>query len=195
MTSEEFAQWESDAKRALEARYTAEEIEVVIDWFRRIKGEDERELIGNDEVEAMLVFAGARENFDLYNCLMARLFIYAPLILRENGAVASVETFAKLMSDMNRFADDVSEQPGSYSKIRASRQFERLIRACRNVVTAGKEKAPTTEADFESLVGRFCDMASRPSHAVYAGDLQFLWSAEDKLRKAYTEAMAAATAN
>jgi hypothetical protein len=132
MTSEEFAQWENDAKRALEARYTAEEIEVVIDWFRRIKGEDERELIGNDEVEAMLVFAGARENFDLYNCLMARLFIYAPLILRENGAVASVETFAKLMSDMNRFADDVSEQPGSYSKIRASRQFERLIRACKN---------------------------------------------------------------
>lgn len=31
----------------------------------------------------MLVFTDAKDNFDLYNSLMARLFIYAPLILLE----------------------------------------------------------------------------------------------------------------
>lgn len=83
MNAEQYAKWEEDARRALSGRYTAEEIEVVLDWFRRIKGSDERDLIGNDEVEAFLLFSGARGNFDLYNSLMARLFIYAPLILRE----------------------------------------------------------------------------------------------------------------
>lgn len=83
MNKEEYLRWEADARRALAGRYSDVEIEVILDWFRNIKGSDERELIGNEEVDAMLKFVCARERFDLYNSLMARLFVYAPLILEE----------------------------------------------------------------------------------------------------------------
>ena len=79
----EYKAWEEDARRALSGRYCLADIGTVLDWFRSIKGADERDLIGNDEVEAMLTFTGARDNHDLYNSLMARLFIYAPLILAQ----------------------------------------------------------------------------------------------------------------
>lgn len=84
MNREEYARWEADADRALSGRYTPQERAIILAWFRSIKGQDERELIGNEQVEAMLVFVTAAGNFDLYNSLMARLFIYAPLILRED---------------------------------------------------------------------------------------------------------------
>ena len=82
MNQEEYKVWEQDAARALSGRYNQAEIETVLEWFRRIKGAEERDLIGHDEVEAMLLFVQAQGNFDLYNSLMARLFIYAPLILK-----------------------------------------------------------------------------------------------------------------
>ena len=86
MDSIQYKQWETDADRALSGKYNSEEREIILEWFRRIKGQDERDLIGNDGVEAMLTFVAAADNFDLYNSLMARLFIYAPLILREEAA-------------------------------------------------------------------------------------------------------------
>lgn len=81
MNVQEYERWEQDARRALSGRYASEEIDTILGWFRSIKSVDERELIGDAEVRAMLTFVAARGNFDLYNSLMARLFIYAPLIL------------------------------------------------------------------------------------------------------------------
>lgn len=88
MNHEEYLRWETDAARALSGRYTEEERGIILRWFRHIKGQEERDLIGNEEVDAMLKFVGAADNFDLYNSLMARLFIYAPLILKEERQAA-----------------------------------------------------------------------------------------------------------
>ena len=83
MNHEEYLQWERDAEMALLGRYSPDDIRTILDWFRCIKGSSERALIGDEAVESMLVFTGAVEPFDLYNSLMARAFVYAPLILAE----------------------------------------------------------------------------------------------------------------
>ena len=90
MNQQEYTRWEEDARRALSGRYSASEIDIILHWFRNIKGSGERDLIGDNEVEAMLVFTGARDRHDLYNSLMARLFVYAPLILEEDAEDARV---------------------------------------------------------------------------------------------------------
>lgn len=87
MNEEEWANWETDARLALSGIYKEDEITIVLDWFRSIKGARERELIGDEAVEAMLTFVTARGKFNLYNSLMARIFIYAPLILEENAKI------------------------------------------------------------------------------------------------------------
>ncbi len=84
MNLEQLKVWERDADVALSGRYNAEERAIIMDWFRHIKGQDERDLIGNEQVEAMLVFVTAGGKHDTYNSLMARLFIYAPFILEEH---------------------------------------------------------------------------------------------------------------
>lgn len=83
MNHEEYLQWERDAEMALLGRYSPDDIRIILDWFRSIKGSDERALIGDEAVDAMLVFTSAVKPFDLYNSLMARAFVYAPLILAE----------------------------------------------------------------------------------------------------------------
>lgn len=87
MNTQEFQKWEQDARQALLNLYTPAETEVVLRWFRNIKGQEERDLVGNEEVESMLKFVCAQSNFNMYNSLMSRLFIYAPLILKEHGPV------------------------------------------------------------------------------------------------------------
>ena len=91
MNQQEYQKWKDDAQAALLRIYTPEETEKVMDWFRHIKGQEERDLIGNDTVEAMLVFVTCRgrldgtrdfNSADTYNSLMARLFVYAPIILK-----------------------------------------------------------------------------------------------------------------
>lgn len=81
MTLEEYLKWRQDAKDALLKIYTEEQADKILYWFDRIKGQDERDMIGNDEVNAFLVFSSAGGKFNLYNSLMSRLFIYAPFIL------------------------------------------------------------------------------------------------------------------
>ena len=85
MNQTDYTKWEEDAALALSGKYNQDEIEIIIDWFSRIKGSEEREMVGSEEVDAMLKFVCAKDGFDLYNSLMARLFIYAPLILREEA--------------------------------------------------------------------------------------------------------------
>lgn len=83
MNYEEYQKWYKDAETCLSLRYNADDTKIIMDWFSRIKGQCERELIGNDAVDAMLTFVTAGGKFDVYNSLMCRLFIYAPLILEE----------------------------------------------------------------------------------------------------------------
>lgn len=67
-------------RAALSRRYSADTVKLVLDWFRNIQRADERDLVGGQELDGMLVFTSACGNHDLYNSLMARLLIYAPLI-------------------------------------------------------------------------------------------------------------------
>lgn len=83
MNQEEYVKWMVDATAALSRIYSAEDTEIVIEWFRHIRGSHEYELIGTDQVEAMLVFVTSGNCFSVYNSMMARLFIYAPIILKE----------------------------------------------------------------------------------------------------------------
>lgn len=85
MNNEEYKKWEEEASRALCGKYSSSEIKVILDWFRSIKGSDERDLIGNDRVEAMLKFVDNGPKWSLYDSMMARLFIYAPLIIDEKN--------------------------------------------------------------------------------------------------------------
>lgn len=85
MNEQEYRKWEQDALRALSGKYSEQQALAVIDWFSRIKGSTEIELLGVDRAGAMLKFVDNGADFDLYDTLMARLFIYAPLILKQGA--------------------------------------------------------------------------------------------------------------
>ena len=85
MNEELFKQWCVDAKRALSGRYTEPETEIIVEWFSRIKASDERRLIGDNGIESMLEFFNSAGYVDVYSSMMCRLFIYAPLILKEHS--------------------------------------------------------------------------------------------------------------
>jgi hypothetical protein len=67
--------------------YISGEIDEILDWFRGIRGSAERGLIGDAAVDAHLTIMDALTEktgeFNLHCSLMSRLFIYAPLILKE----------------------------------------------------------------------------------------------------------------
>jgi hypothetical protein len=86
MTLDELQVWEDDARVALSGKYNPGEVKIIMDWFRYMKGSDEYELMGEAAVEGILTATRAMgESWSLYNSLMARLFIYAPLILKEEA--------------------------------------------------------------------------------------------------------------
>lgn len=93
MNEQEWKQWLLDARACLICthKYSDTEISTIIDWFKHIKGSDERHLIGDKAVDAHSVIVQASikrlGSFDLYGSLMARLFIYAPLILKEKNTL------------------------------------------------------------------------------------------------------------
>lgn len=90
MNEQEWNHWLLDARACLICthKYSNDEISKIIDWFYHIRGSNERYLIGDEAVDALSVVNKASmdrlDSFDLYNSLMARLFIYAPLILKDN---------------------------------------------------------------------------------------------------------------
>ena len=91
MNEKDWKQWLLDAQLCLicTKKYSGEEISTIIDWFYHIRGSDERALIGDEAIDALSIVNKATINrpcsFDLYGSLMARLFIYAPLILKEDN--------------------------------------------------------------------------------------------------------------
>ena len=103
MNRDQYNQWREHARQLLLNLYTETQVRVVLHWFDNIKGAGERDLVGNDEVNAMLTFAQARNSFDLYNSLMARIFIYAPLILKEDGLLDEAAIIGRVL-DTNGLA-------------------------------------------------------------------------------------------
>lgn len=90
MGTEQFASWLKDAKEALMKVYKEDEAEIIIDWFRLMKGRDEVELVGEGRVNAHLQFAYGIEGqpkpeffTSVYQSMMSRMWIYAPYILKQ----------------------------------------------------------------------------------------------------------------
>ena len=90
MNEIEYAKWRKDAGEAMGRRgYTIGEIVYLLNWFDRIKGSGERDLIGEARLNAFSVFSCAKPmdgKWNLYDSMMARLFIYAPYIVEEYHA-------------------------------------------------------------------------------------------------------------
>lgn len=93
MNEQEWKQWLLDARACLICtnKYSSAEISTIIDWFYHIRGSNERHLIGDKAVDAHSIVCQATidrlGSFDLYGSLMSRLFIYAPLILKEKNTL------------------------------------------------------------------------------------------------------------
>lgn len=93
MNPEQYAKWRSDAFQslALSEKFLPEEIEFVLEWFDSIKGQKERDLIGDALVDAHcnmcdILVDDCKKYFNsefLYFSLMSRLWIYAPIIIAE----------------------------------------------------------------------------------------------------------------
>jgi hypothetical protein len=88
MNATEWNNWFDDAYKMLEiGGYSEEQISIILKWFRHIRGSAERGLIGDAAVDGHLaMIQGAIDKtgkLDLYGSMTSRLFIYAPLILKE----------------------------------------------------------------------------------------------------------------
>jgi hypothetical protein len=81
MNHEQYLQWESDARLILLAVYDPNEVNKILQWFRGIKGDDERQLVGSETVDMLNRSIG---DFSLYRSLMIRVWYYAPYILAED---------------------------------------------------------------------------------------------------------------
>jgi hypothetical protein len=84
MNEEEYEEWERHARLMLNisGKYWPNEVNEIIGWFRHIDGAAERGLLGDGSIDAFLVFIKGGQ-FNLYDSLMSRLFIYAPMIVKE----------------------------------------------------------------------------------------------------------------
>lgn len=88
MNMELYERWLKDAHAALTATvYTEEQAEAILDFFRRIKGSAEIGLIGTDRMDAYMIYSRLDDikDFSVYNSMMARMWTYAPYILKEEG--------------------------------------------------------------------------------------------------------------
>lgn len=91
MNEQQLAVWTQDARACLYVthKYTSEEIDGIMYWFKNISGSAERGLVGDAAVDAHVVMIQSliKEGMNypewLYFSLMSRLFIYAPLIVKE----------------------------------------------------------------------------------------------------------------
>lgn len=84
MNEDEWEEWMSHARLILNitGKYWPNEVDEIIDWFRNIKGSSERGLMGDESINAFHIFIKGGQ-FNLYDSLMSRLFIYAPMIVKE----------------------------------------------------------------------------------------------------------------
>ena len=83
MNEQEYAQWREDAATMLKLHYSEEECGIIIDWMDRIKGADERSLMGEIRTHLDAILDLDTE-WNLYTSLTYRMWLYAPHILRED---------------------------------------------------------------------------------------------------------------
>lgn len=83
MNLAQYYNWRANALTSLSYVYTIEESYKVLDWFDRIKGEEEYELTGHVTQESLRSIRDQTMNFNLYNDLMMRVWLYAPFIIAE----------------------------------------------------------------------------------------------------------------
>ena len=85
MNEKEYENWEAHLYHNLYLRYSDVEIYTIKEWFRNIRSTYERDLIGSDRVDAFLKFYELDEDWNMFDALMIRAFVYAPKILREHN--------------------------------------------------------------------------------------------------------------
>jgi hypothetical protein len=82
MNEKEYIQWRSDAQGALSFKYSPAEVDTILCWWDTIRGSEERELIGESRFNGMMEFLSLSEEWTGYDANMARIWIYAPYILK-----------------------------------------------------------------------------------------------------------------
>lgn len=87
MTIAEWNQFLVDLRVAMLTRYTETQADIIVEWFRNIRGSHEQELIGDERFMGMMKFIEYHDGWNLYNATMARAWIYAPFILKKAGAI------------------------------------------------------------------------------------------------------------
>jgi hypothetical protein len=86
MTTTEYNEWLFQAKVSLSGNYSEEDCFIVLCWFKSIdcviNTDKEIALTGTDVQECLSAIRSAVSPFSMYNDLMMRLWLYAPLILK-----------------------------------------------------------------------------------------------------------------
>jgi len=85
MYPQEYSAWRQVALVALSSIYNEAQCAAIIAFFDEIKGASEFDLTGNDFQDALSIVRNeiiSSTGFSLYHDLMARVWLYAPLILK-----------------------------------------------------------------------------------------------------------------
>lgn len=88
MNTEQYQQWKQHTYDALVSSgvYTPEQAEIIVKWFDSIKGQDERDMFGNNFINELSKHWKCLESKDfVYKTLSARAWLYADLILKEHN--------------------------------------------------------------------------------------------------------------
>jgi hypothetical protein len=101
MDQQQYAAWRLVALAALRSIYTDEQCEVIIGFFDRIKGDEEDDLTGLKFQESLRVVRAEiihAIGFSLYHDMMARVWLYAPLILKAELPQDPVPHYEQLLA-------------------------------------------------------------------------------------------------
>jgi hypothetical protein len=87
MFEKEYYQFIGHLRAAMSNRYQPHEVEKIVDFFNRIKGGREYDLVGEEMMTTITNLRDLKiksQPFDLYEDMMMRAWIYAPYILKTN---------------------------------------------------------------------------------------------------------------
>lgn len=82
MNKQEYANWRREATICLLGKYNCQETAIILAWFDNMETDSEFLLTGSDVQECLGVVRGHIWPISMYNDMMMRLWLYAPLILK-----------------------------------------------------------------------------------------------------------------
>lgn len=86
MNPDEYLKWQEDAYSALIRVYTEADTIKILDWFKYIKGSEERDLVGNRIVDSFdciyQAWNNGSDSSSIYHSMMVRLWVYSPFIVK-----------------------------------------------------------------------------------------------------------------